>query len=506
MRVILCLLLVISSTVIYAQKPCYHHSRLYLFNRHNEPKLFTDPLGRHPQFPFLQRKNGITTNELFIKSIRDTNQRKKYNRTFPAFEALLRNSGFADGYKDLNTGNVKKVYITPGTVGNLGFYNPAKNEINYDYVKLNPAGEAPEGIEAWKLINKDGCFLFILFTCGNAWYPNGDVVITGGGGGGVGINGSCCKTVTIQSSVTAVPQQKDSIKRPVELRMNYYRAHLTPSHIKGRTYDTTVELIRYKDTLLHFKDRLIIPAKLDSTSRYKVFSVCRDSLIQMRIPLMGDSARETDSVHPVKYVMADTVYDKKELKYDTDCVNKWAVSIEVGNSWNSVPRLDDPVQHTQTNGSQLTADIEISRFLARWFQLGIRASYIVLSYQDDINYPGNVPGTYNTIFLAKPIIPIQLFGKFNFGKQIGWESSVALAFGYSIPTNGKIEDNGTVLTTNPNLKGDFTASLKFGVAYYFSCHFGVGANFTGQYFNNKSDLIAYSLYALPVQAGLHFRF
>jgi hypothetical protein len=35
----------------------------------------------------------------------------KYTRTFPAFD-LLRNSGFANGYKDLNK-NVRKVYITP---------------------------------------------------------------------------------------------------------------------------------------------------------------------------------------------------------------------------------------------------------------------------------------------------------------------------------------------------------------------------------------------------------
>jgi hypothetical protein len=56
------------------------------------------------------------------------------------------------------------------------------------------------------------------------------------------------------------------------------------------------------------------------------------------------------------------------------------------------------------------------------------------------------------------------------------------------------------------MKGDFTAGLKFGLAYYFSCHFGVAATFTGQYFNNKSDLIAYSLYALPVQGGFRVRF
>src|SRR5450755_1209971 len=123
MRAILFFFLVISCSVVFAQKPCYHHSRLYLFDKHNEPKLFTDPLGRHPQFPFLQRKNGITTKELFLKSIRDTMQQIKYARTFKAFDVLLRNSGFWRGYKDLNSRNVKKVYITPNTIGNLGFYN-----------------------------------------------------------------------------------------------------------------------------------------------------------------------------------------------------------------------------------------------------------------------------------------------------------------------------------------------------------------------------------------------
>ena len=503
--------LMIISIAIYAQKPCYQHSRLYLFDKHNEPLLFRDTLGRHPQFPFLQRVHGITTPELFIKSIQNPLQRAKFNRTFPAFDLLLHNSGFANGYKDLNTRNVRKVYITPGTVGNLGFFNPQTNVINYLYVKLNPAGEAAEGIEAWKLINKDGCFLYILFTCGNAFYPNGDVVIVGGGPSVTnavpGGTGNCCRTITVKSTATAVPQQKDSITRQAQLRMNFYLAHVTPSHRKGRYYDTTVELIRYKDTLMHFRDRLVIPAKLDSASSLKYFSVCKDSVVQMRFPLLGDVAQQTDSVHPIKYVLADTVYDKqKPPKEEPECDNDWAVSVEIGSSWSSIPRLSDPVQHTQTNGGQFTGTIEISRILAPWFQLGLRVSYVVLSYQDDVNYPGYTPDVYNVVYLAKPIIPVQLFGKFNVGKETGFQESVSLAFGYSIPTNGKIQSGSTVLTTNPNLKGDFTASLKFGIAYYFSCHLGVGASFTGEYFNNKSDLIAYSLYALPVQVGMHFRF
>src|SRR4030095_16384457 len=150
MRAYLFFILIITGTAVYAQKPCYQHSKLYHFNKHDEPRLFTDPLGRHPQFPFLQRKNGITTAEAFIKSIQDPRQQAKYTRTFPAFDLLLRNSGFENGYKDLSVKNVKKVYITPGTIGNLGFFNKEINVINYLYVKLNPAGESPDGVEAWK--------------------------------------------------------------------------------------------------------------------------------------------------------------------------------------------------------------------------------------------------------------------------------------------------------------------------------------------------------------------
>jgi hypothetical protein len=514
MRAYFFFILIFTTSALFAQKPCYQHSRLYLFNKGDEPRLFTDPLGRRPQFPFLQRENGVTTAELFIKAIRDTVKQQKYERTFKAFDLLLRNSGF-HGYKELNTKNVRKVYISPGTIGNLGFYNKETDVINYLYVKLNPAKEAPEGIEAWKLINKNGCFLYILFTCGNAFYPNGDAVVTNNNGTNMvgivpvtsGNNGNCCRTLTIKSAVTAVPRETDSIRRLAEIKLNHYKAILTPSHRRRILYDTAVSLIRSKDTLIHFRDRLIIPAILDSTSHYKVYNVCRDSMVTMHIPLTGDSTHGTDSVHPIRYVIADTVYEKPEIKEEEECVNNWEISVEAGKSWNAIPRLNDPTQHTQTNGSQVTGTISISKILTKWFHLGVSASYVVLTYQDDINYAGSIAGTYNTIYLGKPIIPVQLFGKFNFGKPVGFQSSIALSIGYSIPTNGKIENSsGTTLTTNPNLKGDFTAALKFGISYFFTCHIGVGASFTGQYFNNKSDLIAYSLYALPIQGGLHFRF
>jgi hypothetical protein len=74
------------------------------------PVCLHGSLGRHPQFPFLQRVNGITTPEAFIHSIQDPKQRAKYDRTFPAFDLLLRNSGFANGYKDLSLKYKKSLY------------------------------------------------------------------------------------------------------------------------------------------------------------------------------------------------------------------------------------------------------------------------------------------------------------------------------------------------------------------------------------------------------------
>jgi len=531
MRAILIFLLAMSCGATIAQKKCFHHSRLFVFDNSLTPKVFTDPLGRKPQFPFLQQMNGITSAELFVQSINDPAKQALYTREFQAFDLLLRNAGFWHGYKDLNVKNVKNVFITPGTIGNLGFYDKQKDLINYEYVTLNPAGELPQGVAAWKLTNASGCFLYILHTCGNAWYPNDfasadnstrqpdDADGSHGAKGQPGVrvepgvnrnnsnNGNCCNTLVIKTSLTPAPQKSDSLIRPVDLRMNYYQAKIVSSRKKGHRYDTSYALIQTKDTLVYFKDRLIVPSTLDSSVKLKIFSFCKDSMATMKIALAADSANQTDHTMALRVLMADTSFEKKISKVEPkDCDNKWEISVEAGKSFNSIPRLNDPTQHTQTNGSKTTATLEISRIMAPWFQLGLSASYVILSYQDDINYPGNIAGTYNTVYLGKPIIPVQLFGKFNFGKPVGWETSLSLSLGYSIPTNGKIEDNGTTLSTKPNLKGDFTAGLKFGVAYFFSCHIGLGASFTGQYFNNKSDLTNYSLYALPVQGGIHFRF
>ena len=210
--------------------------------------------------------------------------------------------------------------------------------------------------------------------------------------GGGANNGNCCRTVTVKSSVAAVPQQKDSISRPAILRINYYRAYLMPSNKKNKRYDTTVQLIKHKDTLVHFKDRLVIPARMDSASQYKVYNICRDSLVQMQFPLVGDLTKETDSTHPVHYTLSDTVYQKEEPVVVDEVIINGRFLLKPENRGIAFRDSMIPFSIRRLMDHQITATLEISRILARWFQLGLSASYVVLSYQDDIGYPGYCAG------------------------------------------------------------------------------------------------------------------
>ena len=165
-----------------AQSPCIRSSALFHFDIHARPRLFTEKLGNHPQFPFLQYENGIVSRALFIKAVKDPRSRAKYKEAFDVFDRLLKDIGFKRGYKDFRSANVENLFINPGTIGNLGFFN---KESNYIYVKLNPAGEGEDGIAAWKLTGPGGCSFYVLHTCGNAFFASDPS------------NGGCCRELGI---------------------------------------------------------------------------------------------------------------------------------------------------------------------------------------------------------------------------------------------------------------------------------------------------------------------
>jgi len=497
MKYYLLVLLTFLTGNAWSQSPCSRISPLFRFDQHARPRLFTDTLGHHPQFPFLQHEKGITTRALFIRAAKDSGSRKTYGPEFKAFNELLKEIGFARGYKDLKMANVTNTYVTPGSIGNLGFYNKEKDGNGYIYVQLNPAGESARGIAAWKITGPAGCYLYILHTCGNAFYPNRE-------------GGDCCREVRATTRINPLEIKPATADRPLHITINFYRATIYGSDRHRRKdgrrgADTMVSLIRTIDTITRFHDTaagrtLKVYAKDVSGD----LMVCRDTVLQLRPALYVDSAGgNPDSM---AYVLSDTTYTTLRSNGNTPCQKKWEVALDGGMSYNSIPRFDNTVTHTRTDGAHPAAELAISRIFNHWFQAGVSASYITLSYQDDVAYPGSVAGTYNTVYIGKPIIPIQIFGKATIGGPLRWQSNISLSAGYAVPTKDQIVNGGNTLTTKPASKGGITAGLKLGVAYFFSCKFGVGLSFNGQYFTNKAATMNSHLVALPITLGLRFRF
>ena len=473
---------------VYAQSHCKRSSTLFQFDQHSKPRLFTEKLGNHPQFPFLQHDSGITTRALFIKAVKDPNSRKNYKIEFDVFNRLLKDIGFVNGYKDVKTANIENLFINPGTIGNLGFFN---RESNYIYVRLNPAGEGDDGIAAWKLTGPSGCSFYILHTCGNAFFANDPAA------GGPG----CCKDISVRVATDTIGTA-GTHDRLLHLSIHFYQGVIGAGKKKG-TLDTAISLIRTIDTTSILKDSAGRSGKVYGKAWAEQWEICRDSALTIRLPLIMDSTGEKGNL---EYVLSDTSYIRLVRDGKDDCHKKWEIAADGGGSFNSIPRFDNTIQHSRTNGAEPVASLSFARLFSHWFQAGISASYMSLSYQDDIAYAGSAPNTYNTVYPARPIIPVQVFGKATIGGPLGWQANVSLSAGYSFVSGSKIVNSGNTLAVKPGTKNGPTAGAGMGIAYFFSCKFGLGLSVGGQYFDNKASAMTYHLIALPVTLGIRFRF
>jgi len=391
MRRFLPVILALLSLQAWSQSACSRKSTLFQFDPQMRPRVFTEKLGNHPQFPFLQYEKGIGTRAAFIKAAKDPASRKTYKKEFDFFNELLHEIGFTNGYRDLKLSQVENLYINPGTIGNLGFFN---KENGYIYVKLNPDGEGEDGIAAWRVTGPEGCYFYVLHTCGNAFFANDPAAGPG-----------CCRELSVNAQTDTLGAVNHPHNRPLHISVRFYQAMVVAGKYK---YDTLVRLAR----------------SIDTTTM-----LCRDTILSLRIPLTIDSTAGNDSL---SYTLADTSY-VREYSGRPGCRKKWEIAADGGASFNSIPRYDNTTEHTRTNGAQLTGELAVSRILNHWLQAGISASYITLSYQDDLPYAGTAPNTYNTVYPAKPIVPVQVFGKATIGGPLGWQSNISLSAGYSIP-------------------------------------------------------------------------
>jgi hypothetical protein len=253
-----------------------------------------------------------------------------------------------------------------------------------------------------------------------------------------------------------------------------------------------------------FRDTAGHTLTISAIDTVKRMLVCRDTVIQMRPRLSVDSTPGVPD--SVRYILSDTSYITLATKGTTPCQKKWEVALDGGISFNSIPRFDNTATHTRTDGGHIAAELAISRIFSHWLQAGVSASYITLSYQDDVPYPGAAPNIYSTVYVGKSIIPVQLFGKATIGGPLRWQSNISLSAGWSIPMKDQVANGGNTLAVKPGVKGGPTAGFKMGVAYFFSCKFGLGLSFSGQYFSNKATAMDYHLLALPMTLGIRYRF
>ena len=287
MRRILPLFLIFLSIQAWSQSACSPKSTLFQFDPQMKPRVFTEKLGNHPQFPFLQQVNGVVTRAAFLKAVKDPGSRKRDKMEFGVFNELLKEIGFAGGYRDLKLANVENLYINPGTIGNLGFFN---KENGYIYVRLDPAGEGEDGIAAWRVTGPEGCYFYILHTCGNAFFANDPA----------GAGSGCCRDLTVNAQTDTVAAVR-SRNRPLHIDIRFYQARVTAG--KNRS-DTAYQLIRSIDTNTTVTDTASMPGKLWGKGVVRNL-LCRDTVLSITIPLAGNETAGPDSLC---YVLADTVF------------------------------------------------------------------------------------------------------------------------------------------------------------------------------------------------------
>lgn len=495
MKYYLFLLALTTQVAVWAQSRCEKSSVVFHFDAQAHPRNFTERLGNHPQFPFLQYEKGITTPELVVRASRDSGSRGGYPVEFRSFNGLLKDIGFVRGYQDLKVRHIKNVFVAPGTIGNLGYYNKDVAGNAYIYVELNPAGEDKRGIAAWKITGPSGCWLYILHTCGNAFYPNEGI-------------GECCRSVDVETKGDAFNLPAPVRERPMRVRIGFYKVLIVASSARrrketGLDTDTVVSLVRSIDTVTRVRDSSGRGWKVSVKDARQHLLVCRDTVVELRPELVIDSsARPADSLF---YVLADTVYVRLKGEERTGCNRKWELALDGGISYNSIPRPDNTLSGTRTDGGHAAGEIAIGRIFRPWFLAGVSAAYIPLRYQDDIVYPGTAANTYNTVRVGN-MIPVQLWAKFVIGGPLRWQSNISFSAGYAFASKDEIENQGTVLTVKPGTKGGLTGGVKYDVAYFFNCRFGMALGVRGQYFSNKADAMNYHLIAMPVTLGIRYRF
>jgi hypothetical protein len=138
----------------FAQTECSKTDPIFKSDNYGTPKDVST-FGSNPEFRFLRNLATPQDVAMAIKKAADKPGAGQLN-------AMLKDIGFAHGARDVNASAISSYVIPSGTKGNMGDGNYSTS-----YVMLT--GE--RGIKSWKITSQEGCYLYILAQCGNAFYP-----------------------------------------------------------------------------------------------------------------------------------------------------------------------------------------------------------------------------------------------------------------------------------------------------------------------------------------------
>jgi hypothetical protein len=161
MKRIFVIFTIFSAATAFAQTPCSRSTPLFSFDNASVGYgKEVHRLGSNPEFPFLRNKSN--TGQVYSAIKRND---KNNGRGMMTFNKLMMDVGFANGVKDMDASSITEARIPYGTEGNMG-----SGGYSYSYCKL---ATDPNGTRAWKISSGGDCYVYILQTCGNAFYPNG---------------------------------------------------------------------------------------------------------------------------------------------------------------------------------------------------------------------------------------------------------------------------------------------------------------------------------------------
>lgn len=172
---------VMAGTILFAQGDCSKNHPIYKVNENGKVETVR-ALGSDPEFTFLRH---LSSPDQVVAALKRAEKDKRYSRQVRELDDMLKQCGFENGVKDVTASSVSALTIPKGTEGNMG-----NGHYTYSKVKLETRTPA----KAWKIESDNGCYVAVLSTCGNAFYPNTEKAKSYTG------NKPACKDVSVDIS------------------------------------------------------------------------------------------------------------------------------------------------------------------------------------------------------------------------------------------------------------------------------------------------------------------